>query len=67
MIDALLSWLQDTFWFVRKDAYPDFDKIIRQANEFVDDPDAIFPPELPVRRNWMDKVLTGKDDRNERA
>lgn len=62
MIDAVIRWLQGTFWFVRKDAYPDFDLIMKQARDFADTRHETNPPHIPVRRNWADKVLTGKDD-----
>lgn len=62
-MDRFLHWMQGTFWFVRKEAYPDFDKIMLEAREFAKTPDATMVPLAlhPLRRTWADKVLTGED------
>lgn len=62
--DRVLSWMQSTFWFIRKEAYPEFDKIMAEAREFAKTPDATMVPLVlhPIRRNWLDKVVTGEDE-----
>ena len=64
MLDRFLHWLQSTFWFVRKEAYPEFDKIMFEAREFAKTPDATNIPLVihPLRRSWADRVLTGEEE-----
>jgi hypothetical protein len=61
-LDRFLHWMQDTFWFVRKEAYPEFDQIMFEAREFAKTPGATDAPVIQVqlRRNWADKVVTGE-------
>lgn len=63
-INLFWSWLRDTFWFVRKEAYPEFDQIMSEAREFAKNPDATMVPLVlhPLRRTWVDKVLTGDEE-----
>lgn len=63
-MNPFLTWLRDTFWFVRKEAYPEFDQIMLEAREFAKNPDATMVPLVlhPLRRNWADKVFTGEDE-----
>lgn len=62
MLDRLLGWCEDKLFFVRKEAYPDFDRIMFEAREFAKTPGATAPPviEIPLRRNWAEKVVTGE-------
>lgn len=62
-MNPILSWLRDTFWFTRKEAYPEFNQIMSEAREFAKNPDAMMVPLVfhEPRRNWTEKVLTGKD------
>lgn len=62
-LTRFLSWLQDTFWFVRKEQYPDFDVIMSEARDFAKNPDATMVPLIfhEPRKVWAEKVLTGED------
>lgn len=60
----MIGWLENKLFFVRKDAYPDFDRIMSEAQTFAANKHATVIPVVikPLRRNWADKVVTGDID-----